>query len=130
MLYFIKFIYSAFLLPPGIFILVFALLSINLSKKQPRIGLCFLGLTFLLYLSSISLISNLLMRPLENKYRPPTPINGDVLIVLGGGATLDTPNLHGKGHLSPVAANRLLTCIQFPSTNHRFRRPSLQNHRP
>jgi len=31
----------------------------------------------------------------------------------GGGATLDTPNLNGKGHLSGSAANRLLTCIQL-----------------
>ncbi len=112
MLYFIKFIYSAFLLPPGIFILGFTLLSIKLYKKQRRVALCFIGLTFLLYLSSISLISNLLIRPLENKYRPPVEINGDVLVMLGGGATLDTPNLSGKGHLSPIAANRLLTCVQ------------------
>lgn len=53
------------------------------------------------------------MRPLENKYRPLTKINGDVLVVLGGGATLDTPNLHSKGHLLPIAANRLLTCMQL-----------------
>lgn len=66
-----------------------------------------------MYLASISLVGNLLMRPLENKYRPPAQINGDVLIVLGGGATLDTPNLSGKGHLSSIAANRLLTCIQL-----------------
>lgn len=113
MLYFVKFLYSAFLLPPGIFILVFALVSFKFFKKQRPIALIFIGATILLYLSSISLISNLLMRPLENKYRPPAQINGDVLIVLGGGATLDTPNLNGKGHLSSIAANRLLTCIQL-----------------
>lgn len=113
MLYFIKFLYSAFLLPPGIFILVFALFSFKLYKKRHPIALILIGATILLYLSSISLISNLLMRPLENKYRPPAQINGDVLIVLGGEATLDTPNLSGKGHLSSIAANRLLTCIQL-----------------
>ncbi len=113
MLYFIKFIYGAFLLPPGIFILAFTLSAFKLYQKQRRIALCFIVLSFLLYLSSISLISNLLISPLENKYQPPAQFNGDVLIVLGGGATLDTPNLHGKGHLAPVAANRLLTCAQL-----------------
>jgi uncharacterized SAM-binding protein YcdF (DUF218 family) len=33
--------------------------------------------------------------------------------MLGGGATLDTPNLDGKGHLAGPAANRLLTCLQL-----------------
>lgn len=113
MLYFIKFLYSAFFLPPGIFILVFALSSFKLFKKQRPIAFIFIGATILLYLSSISFISDLLIRPLENKYRMPTEINGDVLVVLGGGATLDTPNLSGKGHLSSIAANRLLTCMQL-----------------
>lgn len=53
------------------------------------------------------------MHPLEYKYQPPAKINGDVIVMLGGGATLDTPNLYGKGHLSGAAANRLLTCIQL-----------------
>lgn len=113
MLYFIKFFYNAFLLPPGIFVLGFTILSVKSFRKKSGVALCFLGLTFILYLSSISLISNLLISPLENKYRPPTQISGDVLVVLGGGATLDTPNLNGRGHLSPAAANRLLTCAQI-----------------
>lgn len=113
MLYLIKFIYNTFLLPPGIFIIAFALLGIWLYKKQHRIELGFLGITILFYLSSTLLVSNLLMHPLENEYRPPALIDGDVIIWLGGGATLATPNLHSKGHLSPIAANRLLTCIQL-----------------
>ena len=113
MLYLIKFLYAVFLLPPGIFILAFTLLSIKFYRKQRRIALCLIGATVVLYLASISLTGDLLMRHLENQYPPPEQINGDVLIVLGGGATLDTPNLSGKGHLSSIAANRLLTCIQL-----------------
>jgi len=33
--------------------------------------------------------------------------------MLGGGAFADTPNVNGKGHLSSIAANRLLTCVQL-----------------
>lgn len=113
MLYFIKFIYSVFLLPPGVFIIAFAILAIKCYQKQRLIALCLLGLTFLLYLCSISLVSNILISPLENTYRLPAQVSGDVLVMLGGGATLDTPNLDGRGHLSPVTANRLLTCAQL-----------------
>lgn len=118
MLYLIKFIYTAFILPPGIFILAFILLSIKFYRKQRCIALYLIGTAVFLYSVSISLTSDLLIRPLENQYRPPAQISGDVLVLLGGGATLDTPNLNAKGHLSPVAANRLLTCIQLYNELH------------
>jgi len=113
MLYVVKFFYTAFLLPPGIFILAFTLLSIKFYRKQRRTALYWIGAAVLLYLSSIPLISDFLMRSLENQYQPPAQISGDVLILLGGGATLDTPNLGAKGHLLPIASNRLLTCLQL-----------------
>lgn len=113
MLYLIKYLYAALILPPGIFITVFALLSLKFWRRQRRMALYFMGAAILLYLASISLISDALMRPLENHYRPPAQVNGDVLVLLGGGATLDTPNVNAQGHLSPVAANRLLTCAQL-----------------
>lgn len=40
-------------------------------------------------------------------------VQGDVIVMLGGGATSDTPNVHGIGHLSGSAANRLLTCAEL-----------------
>lgn len=53
------------------------------------------------------------MRSLETRYHPPAPLRGDVIIWLGGGATLDTPNVSGKGNVSGFAANRLLTVLQL-----------------
>ena len=53
------------------------------------------------------------MRSLESRYQPPATVSGDVIIMLGGGATADTPNVHGKGHLMGSAANRLLTAAQL-----------------
>lgn len=53
------------------------------------------------------------MRSLESRYHPPETVSGDVIVMLGGGATADTPNVHGKGHLSGSAANRLLTAAQL-----------------
>ena len=114
MLYFIKFIYQTFLLPPGILLVMLALLSGQLFyKKQRNYAFILLGFTILLYGCVTPLCCNTLIHSLENSYQPPKQIHGDIIVILGGGATLDTPNLHGKGHLSGSAANRLLTCIQL-----------------
>jgi uncharacterized SAM-binding protein YcdF (DUF218 family) len=114
MLYLIKFIYITFLLPPGIFILLFLLLGGWLFyKKQRNIAGILLGITILLYISSTFVCSDRLIHSLEYRYKPPAQIHGDVIVMLGGGATLDSPNLHSEGHLSGAAANRLLTVIQL-----------------
>jgi len=50
---------------------------------------------------------------LEGRYYPPANPEGDVIIMLGGGAIVDTPNVQGQGHLSGFAANRLITSFQL-----------------
>jgi uncharacterized SAM-binding protein YcdF (DUF218 family) len=113
LVYFVKFLYSTFLFPPGIIVLGLFLLSIYLYRQYPR-GARLLGLlTVGFYLCTISFVSDRVLSPLEGKYQPPSVVSGDVIIMLGGGATLDTPNVNGLGHLSGFAANRLLTCVQL-----------------
>jgi len=53
------------------------------------------------------------MHSLEYKYQPPNKLNGDVVIVLGGGATLTSPDFNGNGNLSGSASNRLLTAVRI-----------------
>ncbi len=114
MIYFIKFIYVTFFLPPGIFLITLLFLAGWLFYKRERaIPILLLGMTSLFYICSNFYCSDLLLHSLEYRYRPPETIRGDVVIMLGGGATLDSPNLHHQGHLSGPAANRLLTCIQL-----------------
>ncbi|HEX3047839.1 MAG TPA: YdcF family protein [Bacillota bacterium] len=113
MINFIRSLYHTFYLPPGILILVFIWLCFRLRGKSGRPSITLIVTTIILYLSSSSLISNLLIHSLEYRYQPPRQVRGDVIIMLGGGATLDTPNLHGQGHLTGPAANRLLTCMQL-----------------
>lgn len=110
---FVKFFYTTFLLPPGIFILILGIFCITLFKKHRKPALVLTVFTLLLYLASTVGFANWLIRSLEQKYHPPEMVKGDMIIMLGGGATLDTPNLSGKGHLSGPAANRLLACIQL-----------------
>lgn len=112
MLYVIKFIYS-FVLPPGIFILLLAGICIWIWKKQRKASLFLLGITLLLYLSMTSLVSNALIGSLERQYSPPAQLQGDVIVVLGGGATQGTPDIGGLGNVSGAAGNRLITAVQL-----------------
>ena len=107
--YFLKFFYQTFLLPPGIFIIILLFLSLWTIRRERILAGVLFAVAILLYLSSILLVSDALIRPLEARYMPPSSISGDAIIILGGGATLDTPNISGAGHLSGTAANRVLT---------------------
>jgi len=118
LVYFIKFLYSTFLFPPGIFVVGLFLLCIFSYKRQRTLSKVIALFTLVFYVCTISLVSDRLIGSLEGKYRVPDAVNGDVIVMLGGGATLDTPNVHGLGHLSGFAANRLLTCVQLYQVLH------------
>ncbi|MGN7760284.1 YdcF family protein [Paenibacillus sp. 22594] len=112
MIYFIKFVYS-FVLPPGLFVVLLLGMTIWLWRSSRRPALVLLGITFLLYLSMTPLIGNLLMAGLERQYDKPELIQGDVIVVLGGGATSGTPDIDGEGNMYGSAANRLLTAVRL-----------------
>jgi uncharacterized SAM-binding protein YcdF (DUF218 family) len=109
----IKFLYITFLLPPGLFIAAMTVLCLWLYRRKQHGVWALAILTGLLYLISTPLVGDYLMRSLENRYQPPSHVSGDVIVMLGGGATADTPNVHGTGHLLGFAANRLLTAAQL-----------------
>ena len=113
LIYFIKFLYSTFLFPPGSIIFALLLLCLYLYRRHSNLTKLVMMITLIFYLTTISLVGDQLIGSLEGKYQPPNDVRGDVIIMLGGGATLDTPNVHGQGHLSGFAANRLLTCVQL-----------------
>ncbi|MDU4961122.1 MAG: YdcF family protein [Sporomusaceae bacterium] len=70
-------------------------------------------MAFLIYLLSTVVIADSLIRSLETNHLPPVAVTADVIIVLGGGATLDTPDVGGAGHLGAHAVSRLVTGIQL-----------------
>jgi uncharacterized SAM-binding protein YcdF (DUF218 family) len=113
MIYLIRILYTTFLMPPGIFIIALGMVSAWLYRKTKRGAAVLAGITLVFYAASTGIIAGSLLRPLESRYTPPTAVRGDVIILLGGGATLDTPNIGGEGHLSGYAANRLLTAAQL-----------------
>ncbi|WP_342414963.1 YdcF family protein [Paenibacillus sp. FSL R10-2782] len=112
MIYIIKFLYS-FVLPPGLFILVMAGLVIWLWKRARKPAVILLVVTLLLYGSSTNWAGDLLISSLEKQYPQPRTVQGDVIVVLGGGATEGTPDINGQGNLLGSAANRLLTAARL-----------------
>ena len=118
LVYYVRFLYSTFLFPPGIILLALVLLCFYLYRRQRGLAKILSMITLLFYLSTTSLVSDMLIGSLEKRHQPPTPVQGDVIVMLGGGATLDTPNVSGLGHLSGFAANRLLTSAQLYHSLH------------
>ncbi len=113
MVFFVKFIYQTFFLPPGIIILLLILVSFLAYRKKSNLWKATSALALTLYLLSIPLVGDNLIHSLEKKYEPASDVSGDVIIMLGAGATFDTVNVNGAGHLSGFSANRLLTCAQL-----------------
>ncbi|WP_238653692.1 YdcF family protein [Paenibacillus piscarius] len=113
MIYFIKFVYS-FVLPPGLFVILLLGMAVWLWRQRSRRpALVLLGITLLLYLSMTPVVSDMLIGSLERKYPQPAAAEGDVIVVLGGGATSGTPDLDGQGNMSGPAANRLLAAARL-----------------
>ena len=111
---------TAFLLPPGIFLVLFVA-GMLFVKKRFRSFL--FGLFLLLYLLSIEPIKDLLMLPLENRYPVPSwseMQRVDAIVVLGGGVLENAPDMDGQGALSSdslvrvMAAYRLHTRLKKP----------------
>ncbi|WP_226002763.1 YdcF family protein [Paenibacillus sp. BJ-4] len=112
MIYIIKFLYS-FVLPPGLFILAMAGLVVWLWKRARKPAVVLLVVTLLLYAFSTNLVGDSLISSLEKQYPQPRTVQGDVIVVLGGGATAGTPDINGQGNLLGSAANRLLTAARL-----------------
>jgi uncharacterized SAM-binding protein YcdF (DUF218 family) len=112
LIYFLKFC-ASFLLPPGIFFVFLMLLTVYLWKRCRGAAQLLAGVTVCFYLLSTSYVGDSLLSGLEQRYQPPEEVRGDVIVMLGGGATLDTPDLDGLGNLSGSAANRLLTALRL-----------------
>ena len=112
MVYLLKFV-AGFLLPPGIFFVLFFVIAFILWRMNQKKLASSLGVvTFLFYLLSTGLVAGLLIGSLEDKYDIPNELQGDCIVLLGGGATQDTPAVTGTGNICGAPASRLLTAFQ------------------
>lgn len=102
-----------FILPPGGIIILF-LAYIIYEKKQYHRSHIFLSVLLLVfYLLSTRIGADMLAKPLENTYRPPEQITGDVLLMLGSGAMQYVSDVGGQGQPSPIMAKSMLTTAQL-----------------
>jgi len=114
MIYILKF-GAAWILPPGIFILAMLGLAVCLWKKrnQQRAAGLLAALSLALYLLSIGAVSDRLMGSLEQTYEVPAHPEGDVIVMLGGGAIADVQDVDGVGMLAQSPSSRLLTTLRL-----------------
>ena len=114
MVYLLKF-GASWVLPPGIFIVAFFVIALYAWKKlgERKLAAVIAGITFVFYLLCTGLVAEQLMGRLEAAYEPPEVPRGDVIIMLGGGAMPDSPDVDGTGSLCSSPANRLLATVRI-----------------
>lgn len=114
MLYIVKWIYS-WLLPLGGIVLALGFLAAYQRRRRSAGVKWLAAVVLVLYALSIAPVSNWLLRPLEQEYEQPAAqaLDGDVIIMLGGGVLAGVPDVDGEGQLSGAAANRFLTALRL-----------------
>lgn len=115
MVYVLKF-GASWILPPGIFILLMLVLCVKLFKISRKLSaMVFLG-TIVFYLLCTGLVAEKFMGWLEEMHTPPAQVENsgaDVIILLGGGAISQVPDVDGVGALCASPANRLLAAVRL-----------------
>lgn len=102
-----KKIFAAFVLPPGLFVLALAGLAFYLRKRARAGAVACAVLAAMAWIGTTAAFSDLLMRPLENAYSAPAKAEGDVIVVLGGGARGGGEVYSASERLSPGTLERV-----------------------
>ena len=112
-MFLIKKIISAFLLPPGCFIAILIGAGIwSIYRQRRSCGIFAITLGLLLWGMSLAPVSNYLIKGLESGVTIPARIQGDVIILLGGGVNDDARDLTGTGAPSDEMMARLVTAVR------------------
>lgn len=114
MVYLLKF-GASWVLPPGIFIVIFFAISWYAWRwrGEKELAVLIAGVTAVFYLLCTGFVAERLMGSLESAYEPPESPHGDVIVMLGGGAMPDSPDVDGVGSLCASPANRLLATVRL-----------------
>ena len=110
----IKKVLSAFLLPPGMFVLMLSAWGVfQIVRKKSSAGLAGMLLAGLIWALSILPVADLIMGPLEKPYTQFKTPSGDVLVLLGGGIAGEVPDFSGKGVPSADFLSRIITAARL-----------------
>lgn len=110
----LKKILTPFLLPSGVTISILLMSGVWLIYKKHRgIGLLNFTLGMSMWLLSISPVTDLMFRGLESEVNIPADLNGDVIILLGGGAYDGALDLSGVGAPGEDMLVRMVTAVRL-----------------
>lgn len=105
---------SAFILPPGIFILAIMLVSLAMVfRKRWKLGMINLLVGLMLWAISTFPVANFLIRDLEADLSIPVNPSGDVIVLLGGGIIDRVPDLTGTAVPTPLMMSRVVTAARL-----------------
>ncbi len=99
-MFFLKKVISYLILPPGIYVALLLAVATLCRKKKLVSYLAYAG-ALSLYLISVEPFKDLLIYPLERGFRGPPKVEGDAIVVLGGGA-------YNSGYLKASSYKRLI----------------------
>lgn len=109
----LKYVVTAFLLPPGAFVLLLALLGVREIRGRRGTGAALLGASALLWALSVSPVSDRLLAGLERAHPVPPPPGGDAIVLLGGGIHEEATDLTGTGTLADEVALRIVDAARL-----------------
>jgi uncharacterized SAM-binding protein YcdF (DUF218 family) len=104
---------APFLLPPGIFILSLIVCGVWLLFKKRKAGIANIIIGYLIWVFSTSPVHNALYRGLESSFSVPRNIEGDVIVLLGGGVYDKVADLSGIGAPSEEMFGRIVTAVRL-----------------
>ncbi|GMA65245.1 YdcF family protein [Alicyclobacillus fastidiosus] len=109
---------ESFILPPGLFVILMVCVGAFVYRKTRAAGVCLWAFAVILYVTTTQAFANALIRPLEDAYPQPRHPHGDVIVMLGGGSVLGTPDIDGQGGLTGNSANRLIAVARLYYMQH------------
>lgn len=103
------------LLPMGGIVLLLGILTVYAYRQRWKLRHILLFAVLSLYALSIAPVCHMLLVPLERAYEQPEKeaIDGDVIVLLGGGARAGVPDFDGQGQIGSAAANRFLAVLRL-----------------
>ena len=107
---------ASWILPPGIFIVLAVALAVKLFRISRKLSAAVFVGTLVFYLLCTGFVAERFMGWLEEMHTPPAQVESsgaDVIILLGGGAISQVPDVDGVGALCASPANRLLTAVRL-----------------
>ena len=114
MMFILKKVVTPFLLPPGLLVLLLLGWGVWRLRCRSRAGaLGAFGLALMIWVLSVAPTADLLMSGLEADFSVPKELHADAIIMLGGAAYRNVPDLSGKGAPGEGTMERLVTAARL-----------------